>query len=60
MTWIIGTLGIMMGTLVAVAGAGPAQRQLAVFNRKLGVSVLILAVFLLLLTLVNDLILVVR
>jgi hypothetical protein len=57
MAWIIGTLGIMMGTFVVVLGGEQNEAQLTWPYRKLGVFLLVMAAFLMLLTLINALIL---
>ena len=57
MAWMIGTLGIMMGTFVAVLGGNDSEAHLAWPYRKLGVFLLVMAVMLMGLTLVNALIL---
>jgi hypothetical protein len=55
MAWMIGTVGIMMGTFVAVLGGNEAQVSRP--YRQLGVFVLVMAVVLMVLTLINALIL---
>ena len=55
MAWMIGTVGIMMGTFVAVLGGNEAQVSQP--YRQLGVFVLVMAVVLMVLTLINALIL---
>lgn len=56
MAWMIGTLGIMMGTFVAVLG-DDGEAQLSWPYRKLGVFLLVAAVVLMTLALINALIL---
>lgn len=56
MSWVIGSLGIMVGTFVAVLGGEASEAQLSWPYRKLGIFLLLTAVLLLLLTLVNELI----
>jgi uncharacterized membrane protein YecN with MAPEG domain len=56
MAWMIGTLGIMMGTFVAVLG-DDGEPQLLWPYRKLGVFLLVVAVVLMVLALINTLIL---
>jgi hypothetical protein len=56
MAWVIGSLGIMMGTFVVVLG-GDDEAQLTWPYRKLGLFLLVTAVVLMVLTLINALIL---
>jgi hypothetical protein len=55
MAWMIGTIGIMMGTFVAVLGS-ENEAQLTWPYRKLGVFLLVTAVVLMVLALINALI----
>jgi small-conductance mechanosensitive channel len=56
MAWVIGSLGIMMGTFVVVLG-GDDEKQATWPYRKLGLFLLGTAVVLMMLTLINALIL---
>lgn len=56
MAWVIGSLGIMMGTFVVVLG-GDDEKRLTWPYRKLGLFLLVTAVVLMVLTLINALIL---
>ena len=56
MAWMIGTLGIMMGTFVAILG-DDGEAGLSWPYRKLGVFLLVMAVVLMVLALIKALIL---
>ncbi len=51
--WLVGTVGILVGTFIVVVGNGDELRQISVF-RRFGWSIVLVAVLLLLFTLVNE------
>lgn len=51
--WLLGTVGILVGTFIVVVGNGDELRQISVF-RRFGWSVVLVAILLLLVTLVNE------
>jgi putative copper export protein len=50
--WLVGTVGILVGTFIVVVGNGDELRQISLF-RRFGWSIVFVAILLLLVTLVN-------
>ncbi|HET7871136.1 MAG TPA: hypothetical protein VFL42_01410 [Terriglobales bacterium] len=51
--WLLGTVGILVGTFIVAVGNGDELRQISLF-RRFGWSVVFVAILLLLVTLVSE------